>query len=62
MARSQLNILFVEMVPRTDVTSYMCNGRWKIRGALITVLNEFDGLVRPWTQGTFELGVTVQYD
>ena len=38
----------------------MEDGRFEER--LITVLNEFDGLVRPWTQGTFELGVTVQYD
>ena len=29
---------------------------------LITLLNEFDGLVRPWTHGAFEIRVTVQGD
>ena len=29
---------------------------------LIILLDELDGLVRPWTQGAFEIGVTVQCD
>jgi hypothetical protein len=50
-----------EVPVQTSLATYaMQDGRFEKR--LITILNEFDGLVRPWTQSTFELGVTVQCD
>ena len=53
----------VAVTARTDVASYNLkityNGRFADCYGLVALLNELDGLVRPWTQGAFEIGVTI---
>ena len=48
----------VLVTARTNVTGNIYNGRLAER--LITLLNELDGLVRPWIQSAFKIGVAAQ--